>query len=72
LAALLAADSSAVVEAALKALAALVRRSSTTRGSRWTDSLELSSRLRPLSAGLAPPFTVRCRRTVSATRADGR
>ena len=72
LAALLAADDSRVVEAALKALASLVRRSSTARGSRWQDSLELASRLRPLSAGLAPPFTVRCGRGERETRSEAR
>ena len=66
LAALLACDQPEVVDAALGALSALVRRSSASRGSRWHDSFELSARLQPLATGLALSHAVRPRAETDA------
>lgn len=57
--ALLAVDDAQVLDATLAAVAALARRSSVSRGSRFQDTVDLGSRLAVLAAPLLAPYSVR-------------
>jgi hypothetical protein len=70
--ALLAADDPQVLDATLGAIAALARRSSVSRGSRFQDNVDLGSRLAVLASPLLAPYSVRARPHESAAEPAGR